>query len=88
MPLNVAIFNSFSLSDKMDIVRRHGEFISKIKYFGFYINLYVVDTVLVEVYYNLHSPEVQYVEVLDSREERINLFTVKVDLSDLYRRKR
>ncbi|MES2566883.1 MAG: hypothetical protein V4565_08450 [Bacteroidota bacterium] len=86
MALNVNIFNSFSLDDRMDIVRRHGEFISKIKYFGFYINLYVVDQVFIEVYYNLHSSIVQYVEVLDPEEDRMNLFTMMVDLSDLFKR--
>lgn len=87
MSLNVTIFNSFTLDERMDIVRRHGEFIVKIKYFGFNINLYVVDQVFVEVYYNLHSSTVKYVEIMDSQEDRINLFTVKVDLYDLFRRK-
>ncbi|MCD6019204.1 MAG: hypothetical protein K0S53_2325 [Bacteroidetes bacterium] len=87
MALNEHMFNSCSLDEKMDIVRRHGEFVSKITYFGFYINLYVVDQVFIEVYYNLHSSVVQYVEILDSHEERLNLFTVKVDLSDLFSRK-
>lgn len=87
MPLNVTIFNSFTLDERMDIIWRHGEFITKIKYFGFCINLYVVDQVFVEVYYNSHSSVVQYVEILDPQEDRINLFTLKVDLSDLFRRK-
>jgi hypothetical protein len=87
MALNVTIFNSLALDERMIMVRRHGEFVSKIKYFGFYINLYVVDQVFVEVYYNLHSSVVQYVEVLDPAEERVNLFAGKVDLSDLFKRK-
>lgn len=87
MALNVRIFKSLTLNDKLDIVRRHGEYMTKIEQLGYTINLYLVDDVFVEVYFDRYSSGAQFVEVLDVSEERMQLFAFKVNLSDLYRGK-
>jgi hypothetical protein len=84
MGLNVRIFRSLDLADKLDIVTRHGEFMTKIQQFGYTINLYLVDDTFVEVYYDKYSAHAQFVEIVDVSEERMELFAFQVDLSDLY----
>ncbi|MES2565298.1 MAG: hypothetical protein V4565_00425 [Bacteroidota bacterium] len=86
MALNVRIFNALTLNDRLDIIRRHGEYMTKIEQLGYTINLYLVDDVFVEVYFDGFSTGVQMVKVLDVSEERMNLFAYKVDLSDLFGR--
>lgn len=85
MALDLNMFYSCTVDERMAIVSERGEYITRIKYFGYYIHLYLVEGDFVEVYYNIHSNLREDVEILDSNDERINLYTVSVDLSDLYR---
>ena len=79
------MFYSCTLDERIEIVNASGEYITRIKYFGYYINLYIVKGDFVEVYYNWHNNEIEDVELLDNNDERLNLYTVFVDLADLYR---
>ena len=81
------MFYSCTVDERMAIVSESGEYINRIKYCGYYIHLYLVEGDLVEVYYNISSNLREDVEILDSNDERLNLFMVSVDLSDLYRNK-
>ncbi|MBC7694974.1 MAG: hypothetical protein H7141_05940 [Burkholderiales bacterium] len=85
MALDLNMFYSSTLDERIEIVNNSGEYITRIKYFGYFINLYIVDGDFVEVYYNCHSNDIEDVEFLDPSEERLHLFTAFVDLSDLYR---
>ena len=84
MALDVNMFYSCTLDERISIINQNGEYITRIKHCGYFINLYLVKNAFVEVYYNLHNNEIEDVEILDSTEERINLYTSFVDLSDLY----
>jgi hypothetical protein len=86
MALKVNIFYSHSLKERQSIVKNQGEFISRIKYYGFFIDLYILDRTYIEVYYNWHNGEVEEVEVLEEDVERLNLFAVAVNLSDLFKK--
>jgi hypothetical protein len=79
------MFYSCTLDERIEIVNENGEYITRIKYYGYYINLYLVKGDFVEVYYNWHNNEIEDVELLDPNEERLHLYTSYVDLSDLYK---
>lgn len=85
MALDLNMFYSCTLDERIEIVNRSGEYVTRIKYFGYFINLYVVEGDFVEVYYNGHNNDIEDVEILDPNEERLHLFTAYVDISDLYR---
>jgi hypothetical protein len=84
MALKVNIFYSHSLPERLNFVKQEGEFITRIKYHGFFIDLYLLDQTFIEVYYNLHSRKVEEVEILEGDEDRLNLFATGVNLSDLF----
>lgn len=87
MALDLNMFYSCTVDERMAIVSESGEYITRIKYGEYYIHLYLVEGDLVEVYYTIDSNRREDVEVLDSNDARLNLFMVSVDLSDLYRNK-
>lgn len=82
--MNINSFYSHNLNERIDLVNRNAEFISRIKYYGFFVNLYIYDRTMIEVYYNIHSNKIQEVEILDPKDERLNQYVVQVNLSDLY----
>jgi hypothetical protein len=86
MALKVNIFYSHSVTERLAIVKSQGEFISRIKYYGFFIDLYTLDHTYVEVYHNWHNGHVEEVEILDEDLERLHLFGVAVNLADLFKK--
>ncbi len=87
MALDLNMFYSCTVDERMAIVSEGGEYITRIKYGEYYIHLYLVEGDLVEVYYTIAANRREDVEVLDSNDVRLNLYMVSVDLSDLYRTK-
>ena len=83
--MNTNIFYSHNLNERLDFVKLNGEYICTIKYYGFFIHLYLIGKDFVELYYNIHNNKIEEIELLDSMDERLNLFSIQVDLSDLYR---
>jgi hypothetical protein len=83
--MNTNLFYSRSLHERIELVNSEGEFISKIKYYGFLVNLYVVENELVEVFYNIHSNAIEEVELLDPAEPRLRLYVAGVDISGAFK---
>lgn len=83
MPLNVNIFYSHNLDERMEIINQKGEFITRIKYYGFWIDLFLVDDVFAEVFYNIHTHLIEEVELIEHDEARLNIYAAGVDISDL-----
>ncbi|MES2516070.1 MAG: hypothetical protein V4580_18085 [Bacteroidota bacterium] len=86
MALDVNIFYSHNLDERFKIISEKGEFLSRIKYYGFYINLYALDHTFVEVYYNWYSNKLEEIELLEPTDERLHLFAAFVDLSDIHKK--
>ena len=86
MAFNVTIFFSHKISERLLLLKKQGEYISKIKYYGFIIDLYILNKNFIEVYYNIHSNKVEKVEVLELTNDMLNLFAVQVNLSNLYKK--
>ena len=82
--MDINRFYSNNLNDRMKIVNHSGEFIWRIKYYGFYINLYVVESEFVEVYYNSHTNAIEDVEIIDCKEPRLAIYAGYVNISDVF----
>ena len=83
--MNAGIFYSHNVKQRLKLVEASGEFISRIKYYGFYIDLHILDKSFVEVYYNRYTNKVEQVEIMDPEDERMHLYAVHVNLSDLFK---
>jgi hypothetical protein len=70
----------------MALTRRLGDYITRIKYYGYYIHLYVVTNKFVEVYYNRFTKEIQEIEIIDPLDKRLNLYAAEVSLADLFKK--
>ncbi|MCD6017383.1 MAG: hypothetical protein K0S53_504 [Bacteroidetes bacterium] len=84
MALNVTFFNHLCLFDQMDIIHRHGEYITTIKECKNIINLHLVDDAFVEVYYHEKYAKVRFVRVIHLNDKRFDLYSDQVNLEDLY----
>jgi hypothetical protein len=82
--MNTNIFYSYNVKQRMKLLEKKGEYISRIKYYGFYINLYVLEGNFVEAYFNRYTNTLDQVEMMDPADDRLNLYAVCVNLSHLF----
>lgn len=85
MGLNIYTFYSYSLTEKADLLKNEGEYITFRKENNCFIDLYVIDKYLIEVRHNSNIFNIQSIELIDPKDERLILFADDVSLSDLYR---
>lgn len=85
MALDINMFYSCTVEERLEIVDETGEYINSIKHFGYYIHLYAAKGDFIEIYYNIDTNAIEDVEILDSTNERLSWFAIAVDISDLYR---
>jgi hypothetical protein len=78
------LFYSRTIKGRLKLLKRCGEFISRIRYYGFNIELYTMDGSYVEVYYNRYTDKLDAVDMIDATEERLNRYAVGVNLGDLF----
>ncbi len=81
--MNINTFYCYTLDERVDIINRYGDYISKIKCYGFWIKLYLIDDVFIEVFYNINDNMIEDIEPLEPNDERVNLYASYVDISDL-----
>lgn len=79
-----ASFNSIDLDTKAHFVFNYGEYISSIEYYGRKVDLYIVGAFYVEAFYNGESQELEQIEILDSEERRLQLYSIGVDIKNLF----
>ncbi|MES2566217.1 MAG: hypothetical protein V4565_05090 [Bacteroidota bacterium] len=77
------VFNSLDLNQRLYLIVNSGEFISEIVYYGYRIRLYIVNSLYVEVFRNVHSNDIELVEVLEPEEGRLQLYAKDIDISEL-----
>jgi hypothetical protein len=84
MPLNLYTFYSYSLSERINLLQKQGEYLTHIRDNNCFVDLYSVDKYLVEVRHNMNLFNIQSIDLIDPKDERLNLYATKVNLSDLY----
>jgi hypothetical protein len=78
------IFNRVNLETKAHFVFNYGEYISSIEYYERKVDLYVVGAFYVKVFYNVESKELKQIEILDPEERRLQLYSVGIDITNLF----
>lgn len=82
--MKVNLFYSHNLQERMAIINRSGEFISKIKQYNYYISLYIVENQFVEVYFSRSKKSIEAIEILDPLSERLYLYVEELNFLDLF----
>ena len=82
--MDVNVFYSYSLNERMDLLRTGGEYISRIPFYGYIASLYIYEGSYVEIYYDRKIQGICHIELLEHTHQRLNKYAVFVDLYDLY----
>lgn len=83
--MNYNTFAKLDLHGRAGLVFSEGDFISSIKHYAFNISLFILDDTYIEVFYKIENNEIEDIEILDPNENRLHLYSVKVDITDLFK---
>jgi hypothetical protein len=84
MRMNLYTFYSYSLKERINLLQQHGEYLTHIRDNNCFVDLYAVDKYLVEVRHNMNLFNIQSIELVDPKDDRLHLYASKVSLADLY----
>lgn len=73
-------FTALSLKDKVQLLYQEGSFVVSIRYYGYKINLYLLDNYYVEVFYNHKLDKIEKIELLDTSHSRMKFYTDQISL--------
>lgn len=73
-------FNALSLKEKISLLFRNGNFIVAIRYYGYKINLYLLNNFYVEVFYNHKRDMIERVELLPVFHTRMKFYSDQIQL--------
>lgn len=73
-------FMSLSLRNKIDILYREGTFVVSIRYYGYKINLYLLEDYYVEVFYNHKDDRIEKISLLESTHSRMKFYADQISL--------
>jgi hypothetical protein len=66
-------FIDATLEEKIDLVCYQGSYIGVRKYYGYFINLYILEDVFYEVFYSPEENVIEKIEILDDQ-KKLNLY--------------
>jgi hypothetical protein len=67
-------FDRFSLETKITTLFKQGQFIMSIRYYGYKVNLYLLNDFYLEVFYNHKLDKIEKISLLDSNHSRMNFY--------------
>ncbi len=73
-------FNALSLKEKISLLFQNGNFIVAIRYYGYKINLYLLNNFYVEVFYNHKRDMIERVELLPAFHTRMKFYSDQIQL--------
>ena len=74
-------FSKLSLKDKIQMVYREASFITAIRYYGYKVNLYLLDKFYVEVFYNHKLDKIEKIELMPKSHKRNKFYTDQIKLN-------
>jgi len=77
------VFCSYSIREKIKTLFEKGTFIVAIRYYGYKVNLYLLNNYYVEVFYNHKLDKIEKIELMESRHTRVKFYTDQISLQDL-----
>ncbi len=75
-----ARFEKLSHREKMQWIYFNGELITSIRYYKYKVNLYLIDRVYIELFYDNLQDLIEKIEVLDERSKRMNFYADQIRL--------
>ena len=73
-------FFDLPLEEKIPVLYREGTFVVSIRYYGYKINLYMIDGHYVEVFYNHKLDLIEKIEPLDRQHTRVKFYADQIKL--------
>ncbi|MEX2335861.1 MAG: hypothetical protein WD555_01150 [Fulvivirga sp.] len=73
-------FNTLALRDKLKTLFLEGNFIVSIRYYGYKINLYLLNNFYVEVFYNHKLDAIEKIQPLEKNHTRMKFYTDQIKL--------
>ena len=73
-------FLTLSLSDQVRTLYQQGTFVVAIRYYGYKVNLYLLQNYYVEVFYNHKLDKIEKVELLETSHSRVKFYTDQISL--------
>ena len=78
--INHKEFNALPLKEKISLLFQNGNFIVAIRYYGYKINLYLLNNFYVEVFYNHKRDRIERIELLPSFHTRMKFYSDQIQL--------
>ncbi len=73
-------FLELTLDEKIKVLYTEGLFVTSIRYYGYKINLYLLDQFYVEVFYNHKLDKIEKIDLMDPHHSRIKFYTDQIQL--------
>lgn len=75
-------FMTLPLKEKIQTLYREGTFMVAIRYYGYKINLYLLNNYYVEVFYNHKLDKIEKIELLKTSHSRVKFYTDQISLPE------
>lgn len=81
---NIGQFLAMTLKERIELITKYGEYIGHIRENLQYIDLYLVHNQYIEVKHNLNLFNINSIELISIKDERLELYAAKVNISQLF----
>jgi len=79
-------FLGLTLNERIQFLYESGVFVTAIRYYGYKVNLYMLRSFYVEVFFNHKKDIIEKIELLEHTHSRMNFYSDQVKLpSDIFR---
>ncbi len=78
--INHIEFAAMPLNDKVSVLFKKGNFIVAIRYYGYKVNLYLLNNFYVEVFYNHKKDAIERIDLLPSFHSRMKFYSDQITL--------
>jgi hypothetical protein len=79
-------FFQLPLSEQIQTLYRNGTFQLAIRYYGYKVNLYLMEDQLIEVFYNHKLDKIETIQPLDYGHSRMKFYADQISLGSLRRK--
>jgi hypothetical protein len=73
-------FDALPIDQKVKTLYEHGSFVMAIRYYGYKVNLYLLDNFFVEVFVNHKQSCIEKVVLLDTSHSRMKFYSDQIKL--------
>ncbi|MFT6865904.1 MAG: hypothetical protein ACJA08_000730 [Cyclobacteriaceae bacterium] len=78
--MNRSRFEQLSHREKVQWIYFNAELITSIRYYKYKVNLYLIDRIYIELFYNGRQDFIEKIEVLDEKSKRMNFYADQIKL--------